>query len=381
MPEISDSQQLIAEVHAAGSQIVLAITGGGSRAIGELLSVPGGSKTFLEAIVPYSAAALADFLKAAPEQFCSARTARAMAMTAFQRARDLQEASESAHPKVVGIGCTASLVSDRPKHGPHRIHAAWQTAEITATYSLELDKGHRTRAEEEDIAARLILNAIAEAVGLAGRLPLNLADSECIESTRTDAPTAWQELLLSRVSVVRQNSPSTAGHQAIFPGAFNPLHAGHLRMAEVAAQRLGVPVTFEISIENVDKPLLDYTEMRQRLEQFAKSGYELAFTRARTFLEKSRIFPGATFIVGADTLARIGQPKYYGDDPAAAEAAIAEIAGRGSRFLVFGRQIDGRYQSLSDLMLPGSLRRLCEEVPSEAFREDISSTELRRTGG
>ena len=66
--------------------MVLAITGGGSGAIADLLEVPGGSRTVLEAVVPYSAAALVEFLRGKPEQFCSARTARAMAMAAFQRA-------------------------------------------------------------------------------------------------------------------------------------------------------------------------------------------------------------------------------------------------------------------------------------------------------
>ena len=67
--------------------IVLAVTGGGSRAIADLLAVPGGSRTLLEAVVPYSASALAAWLGSRPDEFCSAATARAMAMVAFQRGR------------------------------------------------------------------------------------------------------------------------------------------------------------------------------------------------------------------------------------------------------------------------------------------------------
>jgi nicotinamide mononucleotide (NMN) deamidase PncC len=121
--------ELVRKIHAAGIQMVVAVTGGGSRAIAELLEVPGGSRTLLEAIVPYSSEALVKFLGGKPEQFCSARTARGMAMAGFQRGRGLTVASHPPSTKdkpsssplsldgrgaggegdvVVGVGCTAS---------------------------------------------------------------------------------------------------------------------------------------------------------------------------------------------------------------------------------------------------------------------------------
>src|SRR5262245_55034383 len=162
MGEIS-FESLVRQIHAAHGQLVLAATGGGSRAIGDLLSVPGGSRTVLEAVVPYSAEALIDFLHARPEQFCSPQTARLMAMAAWQRAREFQ-AGETGPNKVaaIGVGCTASLASDRPKRGAHRVHAAVQTAAFTATHSLELIKNRRSRGEEEQLAAAIVLNAVAE---------------------------------------------------------------------------------------------------------------------------------------------------------------------------------------------------------------------------
>ena len=51
-----------------------------------LLSVPGASGTVLEAVVPYSRAAMVDFLGAEPPKYVAAETAVQMAMQAYRRA-------------------------------------------------------------------------------------------------------------------------------------------------------------------------------------------------------------------------------------------------------------------------------------------------------
>jgi nicotinamide mononucleotide (NMN) deamidase PncC len=383
------SADLVARIHAAPIRLVLAITGGGSRAIAELLEVPGGSRTLLEAVVPYSSTALENWLGATPEQFCSARTARAMAMAAFSRGRDRVGAtsSESAPAPVVGVGGTASLVSDRPKRGAHRVHVAWQSVATTASYSVELVKERRNRVAEEAVATKLILNAIADAAGLVDRLPVGTLGDEPLAHERIEAPPAWQDLLSGKTEAVQHDNgalpPSVPSREqriarprALFPGAFNPLHDGHRRMIELAERMLGMPVEVEISIENVDKPPLDYIEMDRRLRQF--EGRTLWFTRAPTFVRKAELFPGVTFVVGADTVRRIADRLYYGGDPAAAASAIDRIRELGCRFLVFGRDCEGTLETLGQLDLPPNLRELCTEVPIEQFRFDISSTAVRR---
>jgi hypothetical protein len=143
---------------------------------------------------------------------------------------------------------------------------------------------------------------------------------------------------------------------------------------------VGVPLEFEVSIVNVDKPPLDYFEIQRRATQFAPE-QTLWLTRAARFTEKARLFPQSTFVVGIDTLRRIAAPRYYGNDLAACQAAIDEIAGRGCRFLVFGRNLGMGFVSVGDLDLPAALLSLCTPVPAERFREDISSTAIRRAGG
>ncbi len=363
-------QQLAQEVHSSGVRTLIAVTGGGSGAISTLLGEPGASRSILAAAVPYAPEALVEWLGGEPDEFCSSRTARAMAMAAYLKAGGYDRRAT-----VCGVACTASLVSDRPKRGAHRIHVAWQTAATTAASSLELVKGRRSRAEEESLAARLTLNAVAEACGAASRLELPLVDGEHVIAARVTAPADMQDLLAGRTSVVRPLSAQGASPRAIFPGAFDPLHAGHRKMAAAAQQMLGCDVAFEISIDNVDKPLLDFIEIDCRRRQF--SGRDAVWlTRAGTFVKKAQLFPGATFVVGADTIERIGHQRYYGDQ-AALDAAIESIAADGCRFLVFGRVTDGRFRTLDDLRLPETLARLCREVPENTFREDVSSTQLR----
>jgi len=151
-------------------------------------------------------------------------------------------------------------------------------------------------------------------------------------------------------------------------------------MAAHAEGRLGNPVAWELSVANVDKPPLDFIATNSRVEalQAEQDGRFIAVTHAPTFVEKADLFPGATFVVGADTMLRIAEPRYYGGDIARRDDAIAKIARSGCRFLVFGRAVDGHFLSLVRLELPPELRQLCDDVPASEFREDVSSTALRQ---
>lgn len=369
----TDCKRLVEAIHAAPWRTVLALSGGGSRALSELLAVPGASRTLLDAAIPYSGEALIEWLGGRPDQFCAAETARAMAMVAFRRARRLA-GSEAGH--LAGIACTAGLATDRPRKGEHRAHVVVQTDTETACWSLHLAKGRRSRREEEQVVATLLLNCLAELCQAGTRLPLPLTDEEPIEEVHTTAQPAWRELLLGQRDVARENGAAETP-VVVLSGAFRPLHAGHRRMAEVAGQLIGGPVHFEMPIVNPDKAPLDYYEIESRLAQFT-ADQPVLLSRAATFVEKSALFYGTTFAVGIDTLRRIASPAYYGGDPAARLNALERIAERGCRFLVFGRDMGTGFVRLGDVDLPDCLRAICREVPPEAFREDISSTALRR---
>ncbi|WP_145249063.1 nucleotidyl transferase family protein [Aeoliella mucimassa] len=369
----SSELELIQAIHASPMRAVIAMTGGGSSAIGELLTVPGGSQTVLDAQVPYSLAALSEWLGAEPEQACCERTARAMAMAAFMRARKLDDSDAA----IAGVAVTASLATDRPKRGEHRIHVAYQTRSTTCALSLVLAKGARTREQEETLTARLVLHALAEAAGLRSRMELELLSNEKVTRRQVDGQQDWQKLLSGEVPFVSSQSRGATDTIAIYPGAFNPLHAGHVEIAALAEEILDCHLLYELSIANVDKPPLDYVEIESRAVQF--EGKPLLLTSAATFVEKAKLFPNTTFVVGADTIARIGDARYYGGSIRQRDMAIAELAELGAKFLVFGRQISGEYQSLKTLGLPRSLVQISTAVAESTFRKDLSSSELRHS--
>ena len=368
------SGAFVASLHDAAGTGVLVVAGGGAGAVARLLAVPGASRTVLEATVPYAATAMNAFLGGPPDRACDPTTARALAMAAFRRAR-LHDPDGARF----GLGCTASLATDRPKQGAHRVHVALQTEDATHLWSLTLERGARSRAEEEALCDALVLGAVAEAKGLPVPTIQGLRQGEKVDEVRHGAEPHWRELLLERTRVtahIGAAAPEPGSPRLVFPGAFDPVHEGHLEMARIAEARTGMPVEFELCVANVDKPPLNYADIAQRTAGFPE-GATVWLTAAARFQEKAELFPRATFVVGLDTIVRIAEPRYYGGDLAARDRAVAELTERGCRFLVFGRRLEERFLTLEDVELPAALRAICAGVPEAVFRADISSTSLR----
>ena len=350
------NQQLIETVYSSDGQFSLAITGGGTSAIASLFEVPGASSTLLEATVPYHSAALGRFVSGSGPLGCNTHTARAMAMSAYTSARSI-----SPEDNVIGIGCTAAIATNRVRKGTDRCHIAVQAAEFTTTYDIDLNR-EDDRREQEAICRDAIIAAMARAVDIS----IDPPDTD-IRARHIDAEKGWVDLLAGDI-----DSTSAATNSCIFPGAFNPIHEGHRGMISVARNMLGKDVTLELSIRNVDKPPLDFLTMSERYTD----EFELVFSNAPTFVEKSAIFPDSTFVVGLDTIVRIDEPRYYGSE-AARNQALAAMAGRGARFLVFGRQSGESFNTLADISLSKTLKHICTAVTEDQFRQDISSSAIR----
>jgi len=343
--------------------------------------VGGSSRTVLEATDRYSPRSLAGLLGATPKQFVSSETAAAMAERAYERALLLADGTLP----LLGVGCTATIATDRTKRGDHRCCIAVADGRQVVSYSLTIIKGLRDRLGEETLVSRLLLHAIGRASGIVGSVALKLDPQEHVEET-VGPPRDPLALLLAgggdpqvRSVTVAPDGSRAANmpfQGALLSGSFNPLHVGHQRLLFAAADLLDLPVAFELPVVNADKGGLPYGEVLRRMAQFVGHA-KLIISAAPLFVEKAALFPDCVFVVGYDTAARLIAPRYYDDDEAQMLAALGQIREAGCRFLVAGRSTAGVFHTLSDLAVPPAAQDLFIELPEQLFRIDISSTELR----
>ena len=354
------------EIHESPWQGVFHLTGGGSLLVSDLLTTAGASSTALEIHIPYSSKSLYELIGKKEEKAVSENVSRQLSISAFLRAREL---SDHCQNKVFGLGLTASLSTKEAKRGQTQAHWCIQTMESTFSFKIVLEK--QSSRQEQEIT---LLEAIQKTISYALLKDEWKNSKNAIARQEFHAPTAWQKIFFDEIC-----STPTKEHDGklVFPGSFNPLHDGHVEMLERAEKITGMRGGFEITVVNSDKPPLDYLTLSERLDSLSK--YPVWITNAGTFDQKIGLFPMATFVVGADTILRIADPKFYESDPVKLEDALNRINKSKIKFLVFGRLINEKFMELQDLDIPKTLLDCCDSVPQNLFRNDVSSTEIRKS--
>lgn len=376
-------QDLVEKIHGTPHLMVMNFAGAGSQALAWLHSVGGSSRTVLEMVDRYSAPSLFDATGFPPDQFTSVRVAKALAEHAHARAGSLASRLPDARTSnLFGVGLTATIATDRPKRGDHRMSLAVRDVFGIVAHEAVLTKGERDRGAEEALLSLFALDAIASASGVLHTIDSDWLESDELETTfdpahpvatfmreerawlRLDPHGAWAE-------------PTVQRGLAIVSGAFHPVHEGHFGLTRVAEQHTGREVVFELPLRNAAKGEVPMIEARRRAAQFADRA-PILLTRAPLFVQKAGLFPDSVFVIGADTAIRVVDPSYYDDSQADMLTALAAIRASGCSFLVAGRQVGGEFLTLAGIDVPEGFESLFEGLPGDAFRADISSTQIRR---
>jgi hypothetical protein len=177
-------QELAQKLHSVPGRGCVVVTGAGIRAISDLFSQPGTSRTMLEAQVPYARKALDEFVGVQADQHVSAEEALLIAEAALKRARHLADdngTNDEEEELLFGIGCTAAIATDRVRRGEDRAHVAWTDGTRSGGASIWFDKSARTREEEDILVSAIVLNSIAEAIGVDERLEIDVLDTERLD--------------------------------------------------------------------------------------------------------------------------------------------------------------------------------------------------------
>lgn len=174
----------------------------------------------------------------------------------------------------------------------------------------------------------------------------------------------------------------------ILSTAANPLHKGHLAMAEWGDKN-GYKVVFELSEMNADKGKIEKVDLDKRLQQFYNICRPVIVTPQSTFFAKLKYLRqereqltkiinynygveaydyGISFFVGYDTILRVNDIRYYHGSEYERDRLLD---GFFSNFVVFERE------GLSDIdVLCPKLRGRCT-LAKDYTGLTISSTDIR----
>jgi hypothetical protein len=160
------------------------------------------------------------------------------------------------------------------------------------------------------------------------------------------------------------------GHICLYPGSFNPLHAGH---RDIFDNLLTGYSAFEISIMRWGKDALSLEDLETRLQQFVGYG-PVVITNVARMIDKISLLGHSSYDrlsieIGVDTMVRMIED--YG---------VVGIGGLGARFYIYDRVLNEEVQTMNDIF-PSDFKPANCYRPRERSLElmTLSSTAIRNS--
>jgi nicotinic acid mononucleotide adenylyltransferase len=369
-------------------------TGAGAGAQKTLWDIPGCSSFLVGCGFPYETKLTSKIIGYTPKQFSSMETAAELAMAAYMEAYD----PDAEHVDTIGIGLSGSVASTVEHRGDHRLNIVAINNKQVYTSYIKLPKGAAPVQRKQDggVADMLILETLN---GMSDPEKINTfkwmysGSSYTTEIVQDFDSNIVKDLLLERPYFKADGTKHSKDYFMLhsvaedfadwvfYPGTFNPFHLGHESGAKssfktaVGLNSNVIDVVFSTCINPKHKSEPTVQETLQRIKQMRNKNYLL--TRDDPYyIDKSNMFPGAMFAIGADVLLSMFDPKWGLDS----KAMLDFFLKNNTKFLVQGRLIGDKFTTLNssrfniDLLREFKYNNIFIDVPG---RNDISSTELR----
>ena len=269
-------------------------------------------------------------------------------------------------------------------------------------------------------------------------LNLPLEDASVCSALRTESPALFLPPNCEDIHPYISFQPQLPKDSVVIPGSFNPFHVGHASLGVSAVkylvenglradtvESLTNKIVFELSATNVDKPPINRDKLVDCIQQICFPNQRLQFrlddtsavhnnqhdgkwpvlvTSAPRFIDKARLLPNSSFVIGYDTAIRLVNPKYYDNSRDEMIGALIEMRRLGCEFIVACRsahsgkevscelegdgivRVSNSDQSNKDVLtlkdmaheIPSCVREMFIELPLSYYRLDLSSSAIRK---
>jgi len=406
--------ELISQMIERGHKVYLACTGAPFDVPNRLLRVGGASKFMLGCTIPYNPKAFDEFVGRKVDcGYCSQLGAIMLAQASYRKAMAICFENNEPTQECVGIGASAAIATDRDRRGEDHIFFAYVNSSGLYVADFKLIKGNQ-RLSQGKACNELLMAIVVEAT--LGNMDLHYSmEQYMIRYTIDDIDNSYHrympedkwfmvpkkfsyfEYTKLQEDIGTEDSEDTeyklsalvndetivfldkngefddwndykdVVRHVVFPGTFNPLHIGHIRMAEIVEETYGLEVVFELSLSTADKGTVDVNQVMSKASQFlGRWPVLISGNKNNLLIDKARMYKPEGFIVGEDTLERLIDPFYYHHDAKLMDEVFEEFSILGVKLYTFRRQIsESHIIQLMDMTT----------VVSEEF--DISSTEIR----